>query len=192
MNAGEGQGPATPLAPSTKFTVRLCKGPASALTWYSPGRTKCPVPLQPGDEVLRSQETRRTAGLPLAITIMLEPAPLTQSAELQMRRLPEVMRTDTNLAPMLKRQGWLSRETACTAKRGVLPGSYQYCGDETVSVTLPRVHNVPAEARVCLAARCFECTAVARGEGERAWAAGSVLTCGGVGLAAPVLPPGEA
>ena len=42
--------------------------------------------IQPGDEVLRSQETRRTAGLPRARTIMLDPLPLTQSAELQMRR----------------------------------------------------------------------------------------------------------
>jgi hypothetical protein len=53
---------------------------------------------------------------------MLEPAPLAQSAELQMRRSPEEMTTDTNLALMLKRQGRLSPETACAVKLGVLPG----------------------------------------------------------------------
>jgi hypothetical protein len=50
-----GQGPETPLAPRTKFVVRLCRRPATALTWYSPGRTNCPLLLQPGDDVLRSQ-----------------------------------------------------------------------------------------------------------------------------------------
>jgi len=53
---------------------------------------------------------------------MLEPAPLAQSAELQIRRSPEAMTTDTNFALMLKRQGPLSRETARTVKLGVLPG----------------------------------------------------------------------
>ena len=80
------------------------------------------MPLQPGDEVLRSQETVRAAGLPRATTTMLEPAPLAQSAELQIRRSPEAMTTDTNFALMLKRQGPLSRETARTVKLGVLPG----------------------------------------------------------------------
>ena len=117
-----GQGPDTPLAPSTKFTVRLCRRPATAPTWYSPGRTNGPLPLQPDDEVLRSQETRRAAGFPLAITTRLEPAPLAQSAELQMRRSPAEMTTDTNFGLMLRRHGRLSRETACTVKMGVLPG----------------------------------------------------------------------
>jgi hypothetical protein len=50
-----GQGPDTPVAPSTKFMTWLCRFPATALTWYSPGATKGPVPPQPGDEALRSQ-----------------------------------------------------------------------------------------------------------------------------------------
>ena len=116
-----GQGPDAPLAPSTKFTPRLCRRPATARTWYSPGRTNCPVPLQPGDEVRRSQESLSAAGWPLAITTMLEAAPLAQSAELQMRRSPEVMTTDTNFALMLNRHRRLAWEAACTVKLGVLP-----------------------------------------------------------------------
>ena len=124
-NAGEcrrGQGPDTPLAPSTKFTLRLCRRPATALTWYSPGRTNWPLLLQPGAEVLRSQERLSAAGLPLAMTTRLESAPLAQSAELQMRRPWEEMTTDTNFVLMLKRQVRPFAETACTVKRGVLPG----------------------------------------------------------------------
>ena len=117
-----GQGPETPFAPSTKFTVGLCRRPATALTWYSPGRTSCPLPLQPGDEVRRSQESLSAAGRPLATTTMLEAAPLAQSAELQMRRPPEEMTTDTNFGLMLKRQGRLAWETTCAVKSGVLPG----------------------------------------------------------------------
>src|SRR5262249_6042489 len=116
------QGPETPFAPSTKFTVRLCRRPATALTWYSPGRTKCPLPLQPGDDVLRFQETRRAAGSPPATTVMLELAPLAQSAELQMRRSPAEMITETNFGLMLKRQGRLASETTCAVKSGALPG----------------------------------------------------------------------
>ena len=110
------------MAPSTKFTVRLCKWPATTLTWYSPERTSCPLLLQPGDEVLRFQETARAAGLSLAMTVMLELAPLAQSAELQIRRSPEVMTTDTNLRLMLKRHGCLAWEATCAVNRGVLPG----------------------------------------------------------------------
>src|SRR5215470_3044472 len=117
-----GQGPETPFAPSTKFTVGLCRRPATALTWYSPGRANCPPPPQPDDDVLRSQDTRRAAGFPLATTVMLDPAPLAQSAELQMRRPPEEMTTDTNFGLMLKRQGRLAWETTCAVKSGVLPG----------------------------------------------------------------------
>jgi hypothetical protein len=53
---------------------------------------------------------------------MLELAPLAQSAELQMCRVPEVMTTDTNFVLMLKRHGRLARETTCAVKVGVLPG----------------------------------------------------------------------
>lgn len=49
------------------------------------------------------------------------------------------MTTDTNRGDISKWQGWLSVETALTVNRGVLPGWYQYCGDETVSVTPPGV-----------------------------------------------------
>ena len=83
------------------------------MTVYSHGAAAWLAPPQPGDEVLRSQETRRTAGLPRARTIMLDPLPLTQSAELQMRRA-EAMTTDTNFVPILKRHGCAPWETACT------------------------------------------------------------------------------
>jgi len=53
---------------------------------------------------------------------MLEAAPLAQSAERQMRRLPAAMTTATNFVLMLKRQGRLARETTCAVKVGVLPG----------------------------------------------------------------------
>jgi len=123
--AGErwrGQGPDTPLAPSTKFTLRLCRRPATARTWYSPGRTSCPLPLQPGDEVRRSQESLSAAGRSLAIATMLAVAPLAQSAELQMRRSPDAMTTDTNFAHVLNRHGRPAWETTRTVKLGVLPG----------------------------------------------------------------------
>jgi hypothetical protein len=51
---------------------------------------------------------------------MLDPLPLTQSAELQTRR-PEATTTDTNLVPILKRHGRSCWETACTVKLGILP-----------------------------------------------------------------------
>ena len=102
--------------------VRLCRPPATTLTWYSPARTNCPLPLQPGDEVRRSQETRRAAGLPLPITTMFEAAPLAQSAELQMRRPPEAMTTETNFALMLNRHGRLAWDATRTVKVGVFPG----------------------------------------------------------------------
>ena len=58
---------------------------------------------------------------------MLDPPPLTQSAELQRRRLPLAMTTATNLVPMLKRHGRGRSEMALTVKRGVAPGWYQFC-----------------------------------------------------------------
>ena len=65
-----------------------------------------------GEEVRRSQETRRTAGLLPVRTAGWEPAPPGQSAELHRCRLPEAMTTATNFVPMLKRQGWLVVEVA--------------------------------------------------------------------------------
>src|SRR5262245_27753361 len=135
--AAGGQGPEAPVAPSTRFTAALCRWPATAVTWYSPGRTWRAVPVQPGDEVFRSHERRRTAGVFLSMTLMLDPSPLTQSAELQTRWPETVTTTDTNLAPMSNRHGCLLPEVAWTTNRGVVPGWYQYCGDETRSVTAP-------------------------------------------------------
>ena len=60
--------------------------------------------------------------MPLAIVVMSELAPLAQSAELQMRRAPEVTTTDKTFALMLKRHGRLAWATTCAVKRGVLPG----------------------------------------------------------------------
>ena len=56
------------------------------------------------------------------MTTMLEAAPLAQSAELQMRRSPEAMTTDTNFVLMLNRHARLAWEATCTVKVGVLPG----------------------------------------------------------------------
>ena len=114
------QGPDTPLAPSTMFTLLLWSAPATALTWYSPGRTRVPALPQP---VLRSQETCSVAGVPLARTAGAEPEPLAQSAEFQMSRPRGVsITTDTARALMSKWQGWLAVETARTVNRGVTPG----------------------------------------------------------------------
>ena len=78
------------------------------------------------------------ARVPLARTTGSEPEPLAQSAELQISRPPaESMTTDTNRGLMSKWQGWLPVAAARTVNRGVLPGWYQYCGDDTVSVTPP-------------------------------------------------------
>jgi len=60
--------------------------------------------------------------LPLAIVVMSELAPLAQSAELQMRRSPEVTTTDKTFALMLKRHAPLAWSTTCAVKRGVVPG----------------------------------------------------------------------
>src|SRR5215831_19314031 len=134
---------------------------------------------------------RRTAGTPRTRTIMLDPLPLTQSAELQMRR-PEAMTTDTNLVPMLKRHGCASWETACTVKLGILPAWYQYCGDERRSVTAPgaQASAFPAAGeRVVL--RCGEGTDPGRGEAGDARRAPPPLACATAEPAA-LVPPEEA
>jgi hypothetical protein len=171
--------------------VLLRRWPATAVTLYSPGRATWLVPLQPGDEVLRSQETSRTAGVPRVRTITLDPLPLTQSAELQTRR-SEAMTTDTNLVPILKRHGCLSVETACTVKLGTLPTWYQYCGDERRSVTPPGAQaRAFPEAGVCVVLRCREGTEPSRGEGEGAGSAWPPLSRAGAEPAA-LAPPGGA
>jgi hypothetical protein len=163
---------------------------ATAVTLYSPGATAWPVPMQPGDEVLRSQETRRTAGTLRIRTIVLDPLPLTQSAELQMRR-SEAMTTDTNLVPMLKRHGRRCLETACTVKRGILPTWYQYCGDERRSVTAPGAQaSAFTEGGECIVLRCRAGTDFGRGEGEDAGTARPMPACAKAELAA-LVPPGE-
>src|SRR5215471_17583538 len=117
------QGPDAPGAPSTKLTVLLRTWPATAVTLYSPGAAAWLVPPQPGDEVLRFQETRRIAGTPRPRTVIWDPLPLTQSAELQTRP-PASTTTETNLVPILKRHGCPSSETACTVNRGIAPAWY--------------------------------------------------------------------
>ncbi len=161
------------------------------MTLYSPGATVWLLSPQPGDEVFRSQETLRTAGTPRVRTIMLDPLPLTQSAELQMRR-SEAMTTETNLVPILKRHGCPSLETACTVKRGILPAWYQYCGDERRSVTPPgaQASAFPA-AGECIVLRCGECTGFGRGEDEGAGSARPLLTCAAAEPAA-LVPLAEA
>jgi hypothetical protein len=185
------QGPDAPWAPSTRFTIPLRRWPATAVTWYSPGATRWLVPLQPGDEARRSQETRRTAGMPWASTTILDPLPLTQSAEPQMRR-SEAMTTETNLAPILKRHGRPSVETACTVKLGILPAWYQYCGDERRSVTAPAAQAgaFPA-ARGRAVLRRREGTGPGRGEDEDAGIARLLLTCAAA-VPAALVPSGEA
>jgi hypothetical protein len=54
----------------------------------------------------------------------LDPLPLTQSAELQIRPPSWAMTTATKLVPMLKRHGRGRSEMALTVKRGVAPGWY--------------------------------------------------------------------
>src|SRR5215831_6152334 len=109
---------------------------------------------------------RRTAGTPRTRTIMLDPLPLTQSAELQMRR-PEAMTTDTNLVPILKRHGCSSWETACTVKLGIVPAWYQYCGDERRSVTAPGAQaSAGPDGGECAVPGCREGTGFGRGEAE--------------------------
>ena len=194
QNLGNGhrriQGPDAPGAPSTKFTVLLRSWPATAVTLYSPGAAAWLVPPQPGDEVCRSHETLRTAGTPRVRTTMLDPLPLTQSAELQMRR-PEAMTTETNLVPILKRHGCPSWETACTVKRGSLPAWYQYCGDERRSVTAPGAQASAVPAGECAVLWCGEGTGFGRGEDEEAGCTRPLLTCAAA-EPAPLVPPGEA
>lgn len=158
------------------------------MTVYSPGTAAWLAPPQPGDEVLRSQETRRTAGLPRARTIMLDPLPLTQSAELQMRRA-EAMTTDTNFVPILKRHGCSPWEMACTVKLGILPAWYQYWGDERRSVTAPGAQASAApEAGELIALGCCEGTDAGRAEAEDAGSAGPLPARAAAEPAAPARP----
>jgi hypothetical protein len=122
---------------------------------------------------------------------MLDPLPLTQSAEFQIIR-SEPMTTDTNLVPMLKRHGCSSWETACTVKLGILPAWYQYCGDESRSVTAPgaQVGAFP-EAGERIVLRCGEGAGFGRGEDEDAGSAPPLLACAAA-EAAPLVPPAEA
>jgi hypothetical protein len=164
----------------------LCSRPATAVAWYSPGSTRCREPAQPGDEVRRSQETRRTAGVSPLSTTGLEPAPLTQSAELQTLRSLWATTTATNLVPMLNRHGWLWLDTARTVNRGLLPDWYQPCGDEMLSVMPPRAQaGAVPEAWDLVVFRCRAGVASGEGEGEGAGLSLSVLTCGAVEFALP-------
>ncbi len=95
------------------------------------------MPVQPGDEVLRSQDTRRTPGRSVVSTDGRDPRPCGQSEEVQTGRSAAATITDTNLAPMLNRHGWLPVATARTVNRGVVPDWYQYCGEDRRSVTVP-------------------------------------------------------
>ena len=121
---------------------------------------------------------------------MLDPPPLTQSAELQTRR-SEAITTETNLVPILKRHGCPSLETAWTVKRGILPAWYQYWGDDRRSVTAPgaQASAVPA-AGECAALRCGEDAGFGRGEDEGAGSARPLLACA-VAEPAPLASPGE-
>jgi hypothetical protein len=77
-------------------------------------------------------------------------------------------------------------------KRGALPGWYQDCGDEMVSVTSPRGQaGILPEAWCCLVPRCPDGAELAVGEGERADGAGSALMCGRAEPAVPA-PGGTA
>ena len=154
--------------------------PATAATWYSPAGTSRRAPPQPGDEVLRSQETCSTVGTPRVSTTTLDPPPLAQSAELQMRRPASAMTTATNWVPMLKRHGRACPETALTVKCGVAPGWYQYCGDERLSVTWPgaQAGSGPEAGDAATRWRRFG-AALGRAEGDRRADARSVWACAG-------------
>jgi hypothetical protein len=132
--------------------------------------------------------------VPRARTIILDPLPLTQSAELQTRR-PEATTTDTNPVPILKRHGCCWEEKACTVKLGILPAWYQYCGDERRSVTAPGAQagacpeagaGACPEAGERLVPGCGEGTGRSRGVAEDAGSARLPLTCAAAGPAAPV------
>jgi hypothetical protein len=112
---------------------------------------------------------------------MLDPPPLTQSAELQTRRPAPAMTTDTNLVPILKRHGRACSETARTVKRGVVPGWYQFCGDESRSVTSPAAHaGAGPEAGDAATLWCRDDAGLERGEGVGRAEARARCTCPGV------------
>lgn len=110
-------------------------------------------------------------------------SPLAQSAELQTRRPTDVTTTDTEPAPMLNRHGLLAWETTCTVNRGVTPAWYQYCGDDTRSVTSLGA-QAPAAARAWGRARCRDGDGSGRGEGEDRERAGPPPACVAAGLLA--------
>ena len=115
--------------------------------------------------------------MPRMRTIMLDPLPLAQSAELQTRR-PAVTTTDTNLVPILKRHGFSWWETACTVKLGILPAWYQYCGDERRSVTAPGAQaSAFPEAGEGLVSGCGEGADFGRGEAEDAGSPRLLVAC---------------
>ena len=99
------------------------------------------------------------------------------------------MTTETNLVPILKRQGRLSWEIACTVNRGVVPTWYQYCGDETRSVTSPVAQaGAGPEACDCAVLACGEGTGLMLEVGEGEGTEGVRSTCAGVEPAASVPP----
>ena len=159
-------------------------GPAMAAIWYSPAGTPWRTPLQPSVEVLRSQDRCSTAGTPRVRTIMLDPPPLTQSAELQMRRPPLVMTTATNLVPMLKRHGRGRSEMALTVKRGVAPGWYQFCcWVERRRFTAPGVQARAGRVAAGAAALwCGDGSGLERGEDDGRADARSARACAGAEL----------
>jgi hypothetical protein len=111
---------------------------------------------------------------------MLDPPPVTQSAELQIRRPAPATTTDTNLVPMLKRHGRACSETARTVKRGVVPGCHQFCGDESRSVTSPGAQASAApEAGDAAALWCRDRAGLERGEREGRADARPPWTCPG-------------
>ncbi len=170
--------------------VLLCRWPATAVTWYSPGRTSLLVPVQPGTEVLRSQETRRiTAGLrPVSTTVRDPPAPA-QSAELQMRWPPAVITTAVDA--LTRNRHGCPPAPARTVKRGVAPGWYQYCGDERLSVTPPGAQASTAPAgRGGAGLRCRDRTG--EGCGEAAGRGRLLCRCVWAEPAAVVLPTSAA
>jgi hypothetical protein len=126
-------------------------------------------------------------------TTLLDPAPLTQSAELQTRRSPRATTTDTNLAPMLKRHGWLWLARARTVNWGLVPDWYQYCCDERLSVTPPLVQaSALPEEWDRPVSRCRAGVGSGRGEGDGSGRSLWLLTRGGAEFAAPVAPGGPA
>ena len=169
------------------FTTLLCRRPATAVAWYSPGRTSRWDPAQPGEEVLRSQDTWRTPGRSVVSTAGRDPRPCGQSAEFQRGRLPAAMITDTNLVPMLNRHGWLPVVTARTVNRGVVPDWYQDWGVDRRSVTVARAQAAALpDAWAGAVLWCGDGAGLGVGVGECAGAGELLGRCVGAEPAAPV------